>query len=309
MPIEFTKISSFVLENLPRDKSVFFFPVGPLEDHGPHLPLGLDLQEAHFLCTLTAKYLEEQTPGWHGIIMPQAPLGIESNTTRIAITVRPHVLRDWLVDATQSLVRLGFSHFVCYSGHIGPRQLTAIEEAGLIIRKQNRRKRWRSKLMGFKTHYPTLISARSAFIPLKDVLKSPFWPDPIEHGGKRDTSVALALNEKEVKPLYKTLSNFPQNSSRWMRNLNRRRNRMTGYWGNPSGAEAALGEQELLKIITRLFPKLKAVWDGANPNSIFRSWYSILPPNKSFFKAWILVACIICLMATWILLNSSLNFI
>jgi len=42
------------------------------------------------------------------------------------------------------------------------------------------------------------------------------------------------------------------------------------------------------------------VLNGANPNSLFRSWYSIFPPNKSFFKAWIIFGLIGLLMVLWI---------
>src|SRR4051794_35831940 len=111
MPIVMIKVSSPQLEGLPRDKTVFFFPVGPLEDHGPHLPVGIDLVESAQLCLLAAQRLEAQMPGWVGVIMPRAALGVDSNTTRIAITVRPHVLRDWLVDSCRSLIRVGFCHF------------------------------------------------------------------------------------------------------------------------------------------------------------------------------------------------------
>src|SRR4051812_27649026 len=121
------------LDALPKSQTVFFFGVGPLEDHGPHLRMGLDVAEAEWLCRSAAERLEKEKPGWVGVLMPSVPLGIDSDTTELAITVRPHVLRDWLVDACRSLRRAGFSHFVCFSGHLGPRQLTAIEEAGKIL--------------------------------------------------------------------------------------------------------------------------------------------------------------------------------
>src|SRR4051794_39123164 len=123
MPTEFSKITAYQLEGLSRDRTVFFFPVGPLEDHGPHLPMGLDLEEASRLCILAAQQLEAELPGWSGIVMPGAPLGIDSNTTHLSVTVRPHVLRDWLVDSCSGLIRNHFVHFVCFSGHRGPRQL------------------------------------------------------------------------------------------------------------------------------------------------------------------------------------------
>src|SRR5262245_6260381 len=124
MPIEFAKSSATRLEALSRASTVFFFPVGPMEDHGPHLPLGLDVAEAGQMCRMAAERLEREMPGWTGVLMPAAPLGIDSNTRRLAWTVRAHVLRDWLVDSCLSLGRAGFVHFVCFSGNLGPKQLT-----------------------------------------------------------------------------------------------------------------------------------------------------------------------------------------
>src|SRR6201986_4099565 len=99
MPLEFVSLTRAKLDALPKASTVFFFPVSPLEDHGPHLPLGLDLFEAAELCKLAAERLERDMPGWNAGIMPAAPLGIDSNTQALALTVRAHVLRDWLVDA------------------------------------------------------------------------------------------------------------------------------------------------------------------------------------------------------------------
>lgn len=304
MPIEFVKASAFELEGLPRQKTVFFFPVGPLEDHGPHLPVGLDLEEADRLCFLAAQHLEEEMPGWVGVVMPKAPLGIDSNTTRLAITVRSHVLRDWLVDACRSLIRLGFFHFVCFSGHLGPRQLTAIEDAGRIITQAGRWTRIGKLLRGMGDPRVSLISASSALVPKGEVLRAPFWPDPAEHGGRRDTSVALAIAKNRVDDHYRALPTQDKNSSKWLRNLNRRRRQLSGYWGSPALADADQGEAEILRVLEDSFLKMRAVWDGTHPQWLFRSWYSILPPNKSFFKAWLLVVAVVVMLVVITLLHS-----
>jgi creatinine amidohydrolase len=303
MPLELAKISIFQLDSLSRSKTVFYFPVGPLEDHGPHLPLGLDLEEADRLCYLAAQHLEEEMPGWSGVIMPKAPLGIDSNTSRIAITVRPHVLRDWLVDACRSLRKAGFYHFVCFSGQLGPKQLTAIEEAGIRIARTARWNRMSRLLLALGDPRPTLVSASSATVKFKDVCKSPFRSDPEEHGGKRDTSVALAILPDQVDVSYSSLPDLSREPSSWIRHWKFRRGRLFGYWGSPADANRAHGENEMLQVLERVFPKLRAVWEGANPNSLFRSWYSILPPNKSFFKAWVLALTVIALFIVWEYLN------
>ncbi len=304
MPIELTQINSSQFQALSRATTVFFFAVGPLEDHGPHLPLGLDLQEARFLGWKAAQELEKQMPGWSGVIMPEAALGIEANTSQIVITVRAHVLRDWLVDSCRCLIRCGFFHFVCFTGHLGPRQLTAIEEAGKII---GRAQWWNPRSAPFfvpKKIRPTLLSAQSGSISWKEVLTSPFWPDPKEHGGERDTSVALAISEGLVSPIFQDLPRVNRLSSRWIRNFSRRMGRLSGYWGDPSVAHPKQGEIEMAQSVEVLFPKFKVVWEGHRPQSLFRSWYSILPPNQSFFKAWLLFALILLFLAGWSFLSA-----
>ena len=81
--------------------------------------------------------------------------------------------------------------------------------------------------------------------------------------------------------------------------MGRRLGRMRSYWGHPAGADPAFGNQELKASLGHVFPKMRAVWEGASPSSLFRSWYSILPPNKSFFKAWLLLVLICLFIAAW----------
>jgi hypothetical protein len=93
-------------------------------------------------------------------------------------------------------------------------------------------------------------------------------------------------------------------SSRWKRNWKRKKRSLSGYWGDPASADASLGEKDLLECLDDVFPKLRAVWEGSNPNALFRSWYSILPPNKSFFHAWILAFSIVMSIIFWALLTA-----
>jgi creatinine amidohydrolase len=299
MPQKLSHLTSQQLDTLIREKTVFFLPVGPMEDHGPHLPLGLDMEEAEQLSLMAATRLEAEKPGWVGVVFPKIPLGIDSDTTQTAITVRPYILRDYLVDSCRSLNRRGFVHFVCFSGHLGPKQLTAIEEAGILLRRQGRWHRIGLWGIGRPQLGPTLVSANSALIRSKFEKFSPFWPDPKEHGGHRDTSVALFVAKDQVDATYRFLPLMVRARSKWSRMRERSQHRLAGYWGDPSQATATQGETQLGEVLDQVFPKLRAVWEGSNPNAIFRSWYSILPLNRSFFKAWLLALSIFTLICLW----------
>lgn len=290
MPLELVAMSAEKFERLSRAQTVFFFPVGPIEDHGPHLPMGLDLVEASALCKNAAEKLEKDMPGWTGVLMPPAPLGLESDTTKFAITVRPHVLRDWLVDSAFALHRMGFKHFVCFSGHLGPKQLTAIEDAGKMIMRLGR---WRP---GSR---PVLVSASSKLVPKGEMQRSLLWPNPTEHGGKADTSVALALCKEQVGDNYRMLLEVPAPTSFLARAWERITRRVQGYWGAPAQGNAEEGARIMTGRLDEVFPKLRAVWEGANANGIFRSWYSVIPPNKSFFKAWLIIFFLFILLIAW----------
>jgi hypothetical protein len=197
---------------------------------------------------------------------------------------------------------MGFAHFVCFSGSIGPKQLTTIEEAGKLIRKFGL---WRSPFGSAKSGspIPTLISANSGLISARDVLRSPLWPDPTEHGGKRDTSVALALNGSLVNASYKNLVTVNPVQPTFRRLMNRITGRIEGYWGSPADAQTESGEMELEDKIAQLFPMMKAIWDGAPPASLFRSWYSVIPFNQSFFKIWVILILILFFLCGWVYLS------
>ena len=293
MTLNFEELSATRIDSLSRSETVFFFPVGPLEDHGAHLPVGLDVMEARRLCIEAGQRLEKEMPGWTGVVMPAAPLGIDSDTTRFALTVRAHVLRDWLVDACKSLNRHGFRHFVCFTGHLGPKQLTAIEEAGRMLNK--------SRLFyPFGGRRASFVSACSALVDKKALKSSAFWPDPEEHGARADTSLALSIAPDLVATDWAQLPvknrETPRLKRFWLR-LNRRRE---GYWGAPAEASAAHGNALVIGTVDEIFTKLRAVWEGANPEGLFRSWYSLFPTNKSFFKAWVAIILLAVLLAFWV---------
>jgi creatinine amidohydrolase len=309
MALEFIRLTSSQLLALPPERTAFFFPVGPLEDHGPHLPLGLDLLEATELCHRAGQRLESEMPGWRAVLMPAAPLAIDTNTKTLALGVRAHVLRDWLVDACQGLTRAGFYHYVCFSGHLGPKQLTAIEEAGGLIRKRTRWIRLTRKLTGTRepaTPLPTLISACSAQVSASTVRGSPLFLDLREHGGRRDTSVALALDPSLVDTGFNALPSRDWSSpSHWGRAWLRITRKVSGYWGKPAEGSAAWGQGVLKGSIDEIFPKLRAVLEGAEPNLLFRSWYSVIPINRTFFKSWLLAMSFSALLLIWVFISVS----
>lgn len=285
------------LRALPRDRTLFFIPVGPLEDHGDALPIGLDLDEARAIALRTANYFVAE--GWECVLAPSVPLGVDANTGTSGVQVRAHVLRDYLVDFADSFARQGFRNFVVTSGNSGPRQLTTIEEAGKFLRKRYLR-------FGIfpNAKAPVLISANSVLIDDAEKSLSSLFMVPREHGGERDAGVALALAAEQVNA--GLLRSQPKvetprpGFSRW-RAL--RKGEVNGYWGEPARGDAAKGNSLIDEKAKSLVLKLKAAIEGGKPHVVFKSWYSLIPSNQSLFKVWILVMMLTAVLAAWTVLS------
>jgi creatinine amidohydrolase/Fe(II)-dependent formamide hydrolase-like protein len=311
MTYAWEQLSVSDLQRFPKDRTVFFFSVGVVQARGPHLPLFLDLQVARALSERLAKRLETEEPTpWVSVLAPGWPLGVQADVSEAAFRVRPHVLRDALIDSTRALMRMGFVHFVCVSGTLTPRQLTTIEEAGKAIRRY-----WPSPfrpLGGLKrgaVPVPTFLSLSSAGIPWQKVLAAPFWSSPVEWGGKKDTSLALAVCSEWVNPSYLQLpaAALPERGiwgrlwERWGLGGQVNWRSAGGYWGAPGEATEAEGRALLDARVEQVYPLLLKILGGAPPRSEFRSWYSILWPNSSFFTVWLLLAGFLVLGMAWVL--------
>lgn len=290
MPKLLTELTTTELNAIRRDRALILFSFGNIEGQGPHLPVGMNHTLADRLARGIASRLEQELQEWQVLIVPAMPLSAEANTNDLTLRVRPYVVRDFLVDACRSLSVNGFQQFACVSAFVGPKQLTAIEEAGKILKRRIFPLRINRKI--------DFYSLSSQGIPWKEIARSPFVPAPPEHAGSQDTSLSLMMNASLVNPIYKSLP--PQERPQGL--LARR----SSYWGNPSHASIDIGQKWLDERATYLARELVKALSGHGKKPKFRSWYSLLPPNSAFFRAWTLLFLILLLMIFWVYLYQEL---
>lgn len=273
MPILLERMTGAELVDYAATKSVVFFPVGPIEDHGVDLPVATDAIIAEKLAWHLAIGIEKEEPGTRVIIAPRLPFGVDATSKKTnALTVRGYVLRDALLDLALGLRKKGFRFFGVVSGHLGPRQLTAIEEAGKLFKRRTRF----SRLIGFraKDSHRALFSVSSALVPEKEARRHPFSPRYADHAGRIERSKLLSIDPEWVKP---------------------------ADAGAAMQVEGSAGEGKSLYAdeVVLLLPKIRAVLSGSDANGLFRSWYSLFPINSSFFLGWLLVAALLTLIVGW----------
>jgi creatinine amidohydrolase/Fe(II)-dependent formamide hydrolase-like protein len=282
----FSLLKDSDVKALVPDVTLMIFPVGGLEQHGPHLPMGTKILQCKEWVELLAKKLEQQLPTWNFIIMPVLPFTVDTYTTTTALTVRPHVMRDALVDQCDSLKRKGFTQFAALTSHRTPKQLSAIEDAAKIVSR------------GKKV---TLLSLSSAMVESKDVFKSPMIALPEEHGGAFDTGFVLATVPELVSAESKGLVAVESPRASAARFIQYFRGQIDGYWGNPAVASAEHTKQKIDRELDLLVEKMKPVLEKGKGKSAFFSSYRYIPFNGSFFKAYLLALMFFMTIFMWMM--------
>jgi len=131
------EMSSPALDALPRERTVIVLTVSPLEEHGPHLPVGVDAFTARHFSEVLAERLVKDRPGWSVVLAPTLHLGSFTFDTVGTIRVRQRLVRDVVVDYGDSLARAGFRYILVANGHGGPGHLVALEEAAEIVSRRH----------------------------------------------------------------------------------------------------------------------------------------------------------------------------
>lgn len=128
---EILNLSWVELEALDKNQSIVFLPLSPIEEHGPHLPLGTDVLAAQDIAKTAAMYLCKENPLLQVVLSPPVPLGCSSVTADFpgTISLRGTTLYHLLVDFCSSLAKGGFKYIVIVNHHLDSVHLKAILEA------------------------------------------------------------------------------------------------------------------------------------------------------------------------------------
>ncbi len=103
-------------EAVAKAQGVCIVPVGVLEYHGPHLPLGADMLTAHAIACEAAR----REPA---IVYPAYHFGVNTETKHFpgGIVIKDHLLFELLENICDEISRNGLKKIVLLSGHGGNR--------------------------------------------------------------------------------------------------------------------------------------------------------------------------------------------
>ncbi|MFH1595734.1 MAG: creatininase family protein [Pseudomonadota bacterium] len=224
-----------------RTRSVIL-PVGALEEHGAHLPLGTDT----FHALEVARRVAQRRPV---VVAPPLFYGMCRSTREHpgTVSISGDSLRSLLVDLGREFYRQGWRNLIFLSGHAGGTHMGALLEAA-------------ETLLG------ELPQARLAVVNLLDLLREVLAarPDLVKtpgdaHAGEVETALMLAAYPQLVRGTAPAeWPRFPK----YVLVRDKRRYWPGGVWGDPAAASAAQGE-EILEAEARRLAEVVAALEEA----------------------------------------------
>lgn len=241
-------ISWKTLRELERVQTVVVLPVGMMETHGEHLPLGTDDFAVEAMLLAAAAWLLEENKSLHVLMMPSLPYGTDPIDLRRpdlfsnagSVWVEPDTLKALVRDVCGHMIRYGFRAIFPVSFHGGVGQIVALDEVCATLRNEVP-----GLVMWEPTGYVMAGAASDVKPGLATLLGRPLTPGEevalrgSVHASMFETSMMLHLRPELVDPSYKRLRTVEWGQVYKMKDW-------PGYVGaGPSHADAELGSAML----------------------------------------------------------------
>ncbi len=257
------ELSTLAIEALDRARTAIFLPVSPLEAHGPHLPVGVDVFSARSFAQVLGDRLSGARPGWTAVLAPTLPLGASAFDADGTVVLRQRVVREVIVDYGRALAGAGFRYILVVSGHAGPGHLVALEEAADVVSRRD------GVLMASVTGYLAWEFLRGRYLPkLEAVLGRALTPEERlalaedSHGGWWETSLMLLLRPDLVDDGYRALPPARYTLPQRLRPSYATRGGRAGYVGHPALADPAFAKAALEVLTAEAFHVVEDLLDA-----------------------------------------------
>lgn len=268
------EMSTRELDALDRERTVILLTVSPLEEHGPHLPLGVDAFTGRHFARSVAERLVAARPDWAAVLAPTLYLGSFAFDAPGTIRVRQRVVRDVVVDYGDSLARAGFRYILVANGHAGPGHLVALEEASATVSRRHR-----ITMASLTGRLAWQFLSGDLLARVEAELGRSLTPEEREafsedsHGGFSETSFMLWLRPELVDPSFRTLPPARYSPLSRLRPNYPLKDGGQGYHGHPAMADAAFGKATGEALVSEVMVVVEGLLDGrirpARPRSPF----------------------------------------
>lgn len=220
------------------EKLVVFLGIAPIEEHGRHLPIGVDFYETRCWIDGAVSLLAEELPGYRYGTLPVIPLGFaDMGLFPGNIHVSRELVFNVVFQTIKAVANWGVKNIIVISGHADPMHSIAIEQACEKLNNENGMTAIAPMGSIFNGHQKGIASSQ----PDELAGMAREYPNDF-HAGWIETSCMLDIAPEYVSPNYKTRPDISL-SGRDMMDPGRTAAAISGegHIGYPSRASAALG--------------------------------------------------------------------
>jgi creatinine amidohydrolase len=234
------------IDALDRQRTLFILPVGMIEQHGPHLPVGADTIGVMYEANEAAVRVSGALPDWNVVMMPAINYG-QSGANRLGdipihpgtYSIRQSTLRSLVADLGGQIAQNGFKWIFVMNGHGAPTHNIALNEACDFVSET-----YRVTML----HLTGLFRADAAIQSAGEKMNAKYFSAADlssfgmdVHAGVGETSGILAVRPDLVPASYRTL---PSQAGRSLEDLRKIATApgWQGYLSSPARATAAHGQ-------------------------------------------------------------------
>ena len=226
------------INQVDKDKSVVIVALSPIEEHGPHLPLGTDYISANDLLEAIVNNLEKQNNDYNYIIHPAFPIGYNECVMNYpgTISYRSKTVENLIIDFGESIKRLALNKIIIVNHHLDLGHIKAIENAKEVLMKECEIE---------------ILEVASSIIYSENADKFLEVTEGMDmrneiHADYRETSFMLYKHPKLVKDCYRKLESVYMDVENFVKSGGKYWDEYginEGYIGSPSKASKESGEK------------------------------------------------------------------
>lgn len=178
---QYSRMTRLEMEQVNKDETLILIPIGSLEQHGNHLPLGTDTMIGEQLIDYIKDELDDD---FSMLVFPSISIGLSTEHKNFcgSITLKPDTLYHMLEDVCRHLAYHGFKKIVFLNSHGGNTPVIQVLSRELRVNE------------GI-----TIFCIQSGFWDNPDVKNTlsegNIWDF---HGGEMETSMVMAIDEDIV---------------------------------------------------------------------------------------------------------------
>ena len=256
--IKFEELSWKQIEQLDKNKTIFFLPISPLEEHGPHLPVGTDLLTVRDAATEAIKILNKKNPDLTYILLPAIPIGYCKFNTDFpgSISVSGKIVRDVIYSFGSSLGTHGFKFLIICTYHMAIGHLKGIYSAMKKLESE----------FGMRTCEPWGPYYHNKEMEKREP-KLGFDTSKEVHAGFRETSLMKYQYPYLVDESYKNLQSIyrDMNSPMVLGKTFKQLGLKDGYVGSPARADADYGRWFFNETVNVFVKSALDLYEGKKP--------------------------------------------